>query len=134
MPGKPTAEEAEEVQKRFMGRRGIPNVGGAVDGTHCPLQPGSQEFMEDLHNYKGWYNHLCVALVHNIYMFMDAEVGRPSRMADSIATQLSYFYEQITKDKDGRLGKDGVLVSDGACGISNFIMVPYPGTILTNKQ
>ena len=41
MPGKPSAEEAEEIQKRFKGRRGIPNVGGAVDGTHCPFQPGS---------------------------------------------------------------------------------------------
>jgi hypothetical protein len=90
--------------------------------------------MEDFHNYKGWYSILCIALVNSFYMFVDAEVGRPGRMADSTATQLSYFYEQITKDREGWLGKDGVLVSDGACGISDFIMVPYPGTILTNKQ
>ena len=134
MPGKPTPEEAEEIQKRFKARRGIPDVGGAVDGTHCPFQPDSAEFMEDFHNYKGWYSLLCVALVNSFYMFMDAEVGRPGRMADSTATQLSYFYEQITIDREGWLGKNGVLVSDGACGISDFIMVPYPGTILTNKQ
>mmetsp|Transcript_26141 Transcript_26141/g.73206 ORF Transcript_26141/g.73206 Transcript_26141/m.73206 type:complete len:162 (-) Transcript_26141:86-571(-) len=83
---KPTLEEAQLNQDFFSHRRGIMNVGGAVNGTHVPWQPDDVEFAEHFHNYKGWYNILVVGLVNNHYMFMDAEVGRPGRMANSIAT------------------------------------------------
>ena len=131
---KPTQAELVEVQDRFCLRRGMGNVGAAVDGTHVPWQPDLEEYMEDYHNYKGWYSILCVACVNSFYMFVDAEVGRPGRMSDSTATQLSYFYNEMLKDSDSWLGPDGLLLSDGACGIGDFIMTPYPGTQLTNKQ
>eukprot|EP00873_Tetraselmis_striata_P028037 jgi/Tetstr1/448301/TSEL_035587.t1 len=76
MPGKPTPEQVRKVEERFACRRGIRNVGGAVDGTHVPWQPDCENYMEDLHNYKGWYSILVVAMVNSFYMFVDAEVGR----------------------------------------------------------
>jgi len=36
---KPTPEETVEVQRLFSTRRGLLNIGGAVDGTHVPWQP-----------------------------------------------------------------------------------------------
>jgi len=56
MPGKPTPEQVRKVEERFACRRGIRNVGGAVDGTHVPWQPDCEHYMEDFHNYKGWYS------------------------------------------------------------------------------
>ena len=97
----------------------------------CPWQPDNEVFMEDCHNYKGWYNILYLAVVNNFYMFVDAKLGRPGGMADSTVTQNSYFYAGMTEDQKGWLGEEGVLVNDEACGISRFIMVPYTGTNLT---
>ena len=134
MPGKPRPEELPKVQEQFKSRRGLMNVGGAVNGTHVPWQPDSEVSMEDFHNYKGWYSILCVAVVNSFYMFVDAEVGRPGRMSDSTATQNAAFFKGMTQDSEGWLGEHGILLSDGACGISSFIMTPYPGTLLTNKQ
>mmetsp|Transcript_28505 Transcript_28505/g.73209 ORF Transcript_28505/g.73209 Transcript_28505/m.73209 type:complete len:231 (-) Transcript_28505:104-796(-) len=84
--------------------------------------------MEDLHNYKGWYSILVVA------MFVVAEVGRPGRMSDSTATQLSSFYQGMFEDKEGWLGPGGLLISNGACGLCDFVMVPYPVWTMTDKQ
>eukprot|EP00951_Prasinocladus_malaysianus_P017943 scaffold142167_cov15-Prasinocladus_malaysianus.AAC.1 len=131
---KPTPEECLKNQEFFAARQGIENVGAAVDGSHIPFQPESLDYMEDFHNYKGWYSILIIALVNSQYLFMDAEVGRPGRMSDSTATQLSFFYNEMLVDHEAWLGPHGVMISDGACGINDFIMTPYPGTQLTNMQ
>ena len=85
-----------------------------MNGTHVPYQPSSQLFMEDYHNYKGWYSILVVAVVNSFYMSVDAEVGNPGRMSDSTATLASDFYENMRNDRDGWLGPNGLLISDGA--------------------
>jgi len=90
-----SVEECNTDQQRFAERRGIANVGGAVDGTHVPWAPESEEHMEQFRNYKGWYSILVVAAVNSFYMFVDADVGRPGRMSDSTATQLSHFYIDV---------------------------------------
>ena len=131
---KPTTEELVEVQRRFADRRGIANVGGAVDGTHVPYQPPSKVFMEDYHNYKGWYSILVVAVVNSFYMFVDAEVGNPGRMSDSTATLASDFYQNILNDREGWLGPTGLLISDGAFSAGDFVLTPFPGNNLNNRQ
>ena len=131
---KPTPEELVEVQRRFADRRHIANVGGAVDGTHVPFQPSSKVFMEDFHNYKGWYSILVVAVVNSFYMFVDAEVGHPGRMSDSTATLSSDFYHNFLQDREGWLGTNGMLISDGAFSAGDFVLTPYPGNALNNRQ
>ena len=131
---KPTPQECIRVQERFATRRGLLNIGGAVNGTHVPWAPESEDYMEQFHNYKGWYSILVVAVVNSFYMFVDAEVGRPGRMSDSTATQLSHFFNDMMRDSESWLGPHGMLLSDGACSNSDFILTPYPGTKLTNMQ
>jgi len=127
-------EEALLVQKGFEERRGIAHIGGAVDGTHVPWQPDTELFMEHFHNYKGWYSILVVAVVNSFYMFVDADVGRPGRMSDSTACQLSNFHHQISLDREKWLGPSGVLISDGAFGGADYILSPYPGVNLSAKE
>eukprot|EP00873_Tetraselmis_striata_P009068 jgi/Tetstr1/429332/TSEL_019250.t1 len=125
MPGKPTPEQVRKVEERFACWRSIRNVGGAVDGTHVPWQPDCEHYMEDFHNYKGWYSILVVA------MFVVAEVGRPGRMSDSTATQLSSFYQGMFEDKEGWLGPDSLLISDGACCLATPDLIPSTPTATT---
>jgi hypothetical protein len=122
----PLREEALESQKRFAMRRGILNVGLAVDGTHVPWAPDDADWMEEFHNYKGWYSVLCVAVVNSFYMFVDAEVGHPGRASDSHVTSISSFWEDIQANVEEWLGPNGMLISDGAFGLSDIVLTPYP--------
>ena len=55
-------------------------------------------------------------------------------MADSTATELSYFFKAMQEDREGWLGKDGLVISDGAFAGADWVLTPYPGKSLTNKQ
>jgi len=129
---KPTKEEALQVQERFAARRGIGNVGAAVNGTHVPWQPDSLEFMEDFHNYKGWYSILVVAVVNNFYMFVDSEVGNPGRMSDPMRE--SFFFQDMKRDREGWLGPNELMITDGAFSSGEFVLTPFPGTNLKNLK
>ena len=48
----PTPEEVALSQSRFARRRGILDVGLAIDGTHVPWKPDDGQWTEEFHNYK----------------------------------------------------------------------------------
>jgi hypothetical protein len=131
----PTAEEAALVNERFADRRGLGDVGLALDGTHVPWQPEDKAWKQEFHNYKGWYSVLCVFVVNSYYMFVSGEVGHPGRSGDSTVTKNSWFMEEIRKDPVKWLGKEnGLIVSDGGLGMDDLIITPYPLEGLTQKQ
>lgn len=107
----------------------------AAGQPDIPWQPDNEMYVEDFHNYKGWYSILVVELVNNHYMFAYAEVGRPNRISHSTATHVSYFNREMQRDNDLWLVSDGILIGDGGgCGMGDFITTLYPCRILTNKQ
>ena len=65
---------------------------------------------------------------------VDAEVGNPGRMSDSTTTLASDFYENMRNDREGWLGPNGLLISDGAFSAGDFVLTPFPGQQLNNRQ
>jgi hypothetical protein len=121
----PRPEGAVESQKRFAMRRGILNVGLAIDGTHVPWTPDDADWMEEFHSYKGWYNVLYVVVDYSFYMFADAGVGHPGRASDSHVTAVSALWEDIQANEEQRLVPNGIMISDGALGMSEIVLTPY---------
>jgi hypothetical protein len=72
---RPSKDEMDLIWKEFEKRRGISNVGTAVNGTHVPWKPDDARYREDFHNYKGWHSILVVAFVNSFYMFSGMEIG-----------------------------------------------------------
>jgi hypothetical protein len=119
-------EEISIIQKGFESRRGMSNVGLAIDGTHIPWRVADGLPREDFHNYKGWYSTLAVAFVDSTYRFQGASVGWAGRCADTTCTSMSGFFNALKQDPARFLGKYGCAVADGAWGVGEpFVLSPY---------
>jgi hypothetical protein len=66
MPGTPPSElRLQRIRMEFAKRRGIGQVGLAVDSTHLPYNGGP-----DYRNYKGWPSILAVAFVDSFFLLV----------------------------------------------------------------
>ena len=70
-------------------KRGFPHCGGAIDGTHIPIE-APQDSPSDYYNRKGWHSVILEAMVDDRANFTDIHVGYPGRVcrtAFAIPTQ-----------------------------------------------
>lgn len=66
----------------------IPNIIGAIDGTHLRVSPKRKEQVSYI-NRKGFYSVLVSAVCDYRGYFMSVDVGFPGKMADTRALKLS---------------------------------------------
>jgi hypothetical protein len=97
------------IWKEFEKKRGISNVGTAVNGIHVPWKPDDARYTEDLHNYKGWHSILVVAFVNSYYMFSGVEIGWAGRSCDTRVTTHCKYYKKLQKDPTKHLGAGGLV-------------------------
>ena len=63
-------------------KRGFPHCGGAIDGTHIPIE-APQDSPSDYYNRKGWHSVILQAMVDDRANFTDIHVGYPGRVHDA---------------------------------------------------
>lgn len=95
----PQGDEMERIVNGFENRWGYPQCGGAIDGSHIPIQ-GQLNFHTDYYNRKGWYSVIIQALVDHNYCFMDVNIGWPGSCHDARVFSNSSVY---TKGNNGSL-------------------------------
>lgn len=78
----PSAQETQEIISGFKDRAGFPQVVGAIDGCHIPIQ-APKSSPEDYVNRKGFHSILLQALVDCNYLFRDVCVGWPGKVHNS---------------------------------------------------
>ena len=116
-------------------KRGFPHCGGAIDGTHIPIE-APQESPTDYHNRKGWHSVILQALVDDIGNFLDICVGWPGRVHDPRVLHNSQLY---TKGERGDLFEDRtaiinatrvpvVVLGDPAYPLRPWLMKPFINT------
>ena len=131
MPDRPpTPEHLDRVRSIFAGRRGVPNVAMAVDGTHIPYKPKSAADKEKFRNYKGWYSILLVAYVNSLHLFVNPFVAGPGKNCDSGALKRCTFLERLSDPAQRLLwlGEDGLVAGDGGTSDEQGILLtPIPG-------
>ena len=99
----PTGRALTTVIKGFE-KRGFPQCGGALNGSHIPIEV-PQDSPSDYHNRKGWHSVTLQALVDDVGNFTDIKfcVGWPGKVHNTRVLQNSQLY---AKGERGHLFKE----------------------------
>ncbi|XP_039968728.1 protein ALP1-like [Bactrocera tryoni] len=88
----PKLEEALIIANEFEKKSCIPNIIGAIDGTHVPVLPPSDGFL-DFINRKGWPSIVMQGVVDNNYLFTDVSVKLPGSTHDATVFKESGLFK-----------------------------------------
>lgn len=138
----PTGSALTDVINGF-DRKGFPHCGGAIDGTHIPIE-APQESPADYHNRKGWHSVILQALVDDVGNFTDICVGWPGKVHDARVLNNSQLF---AKGERGDLFEDRtaiinatrvpvVVLGDPAYPLRPWLMKPFinTGTLSTEQR
>ena len=137
----PTGRVLSTVIKGFE-KRGFPQCGGALDGSHIPIEV-PQDSPSDYHNRKGWHSVILQALVDDVGNFTDICVGWPGKVHDARVLQNSQLY---AKGERGHLFEERTTIinatrvpvcvlGDPAYPLQPWLMKPFVNTgCLTDQQ
>ena len=87
----PNVAEAQAIAHRNSMKHQVPQVYGALDGTHIPILPPSDGY-RDYVNRKGWPSIVLQALVDDRYQIRDICVGSPGSAHDAAVFTMSNLY------------------------------------------
>ena len=99
----------------FRNKWGMPQCGGAIDGTHLPILAPA-EYHTDYFNRKGWHSIIMQAVVDHEYQFMDVMVGFPGSVHDARVFSHSSLFQR---------GLNGTLFPDLTDNISGVDIPIY---------
>ena len=87
----PDLGEAQEIADRNNRAHHVPQVFGALDGTHVPILPPAAGY-RDFVNRKGWPSIILQALVDDKLIFRDLCVGTPGSAHDAAVFASSWLF------------------------------------------
>ncbi|RVE67428.1 hypothetical protein OJAV_G00102880 [Oryzias javanicus] len=141
----PSTEDWRSIAEEFLQRWNFPNCCGAVDGKHIilkvPPNLGSQ-----LHNYKGPFSIVLLAVVDAFGRFRLIDVGDYGRTSDGGILANSTFGQALRCGKlnlppdcplpgaEHRGPLPHVFVADEAFPLRRNMMRPFPGRGLTRER
>lgn len=123
------------VKQGFQNRWGFPNCGGAIDGTHLPIELPHGEASTE---YYDWTHKISVSMQaicdHNL-RFLDVFCGLPGSIQDTRLMRMSRFYYQVTEFRtrlsgplfrcnDGRMLQE-YIIGDVGYPLMPWLIVPY---------
>jgi hypothetical protein len=117
----PRGERRKEVHEGFQKLLGIPNIIGAIDGTHIILANAPKNDPETFFNRKKQYSVQCQAIVDADGIFTDFLVGWPGSVHDARVYQNSDFL----KNRSDYIMGDDFILADSAYPISPFCITPF---------
>ena len=89
----PCGERHKQVHEGFRKIVNIPNIIGAIDGTHIILANAPGKDPEAFFNHKKQYSIQCQAIVDADGIFTDFLVGWPGSVHDAHVYRSSDFYK-----------------------------------------
>ena len=93
----PTGQTMQEVIEGFAlpeFRKRIPNIIGAIDRSHIPIQRPQIEYHQRYINRKGFHSIVLMAIVDDMEKFTYVYTGQPGSMHDSRVFKQSDFWEE----------------------------------------
>ena len=95
----PTRHRVTHIIRMFCEQTGLPNMVGAIDGTHIPLASKSQRGLTpmpcDFFQMKKFHNMLSQAVCNSKRIFWNFCVGQPGRKHDVAQFAWSGIYAQL---------------------------------------
>ena len=87
----PDVDEALEIAQRNYEAHKIPQIYGAIDGSHIPIRAPSDGY-RDYVNRKGWTSIVLQAVVDDRLMIRDICVGSPGCAHDAAVFATSHLF------------------------------------------
>ena len=132
-----TELEINEVTSGFKRIGSIPNVIGAIDGSHIPIK-APHLFSVDYFNRKGFYSIVLQAVVDYKKKFLDIYVGWPGSTHDSRVLINSRLYNKFNNQNNllPNYFNNKYILGDGGYPNLSWLIVPYKdiGRGLTQQQ
>ncbi|CAI7848839.1 unnamed protein product [Closterium sp. NIES-53] len=119
----PTAEEMAEMASDFKEVRGVPNVVGAIDGTHIEIR-GMENHRQEYYNRKPVYSTHLQVTCDSKGIVWDYTVGHPGSMHDQGIFQQSELHAHLER---GDLGPYQI-VGDAAYPLRSYCLTPVNAT------
>ncbi|KAK7148191.1 hypothetical protein R3I93_012495 [Phoxinus phoxinus] len=134
----PNVQEAQQIAQRNYEAQRIPQVYGAIDGTHIPIRAPSDGY-RDYVNRKGWTSIVLQAVVDDQLMIRDICVGSPGSAHDAAVFATSNLFRYPAKHPQESLEIEGVqvpllLAGDPAYPLLPWVMKGFSGPNLTEAQ
>lgn len=133
----PSGNRLCAVIRKFQQQQGLPQIGGAIDGTHIPIR-APVDHPDEYYNRKCFHSILLQAVVDSFGDFTDLCVGWPGRVHDARVFSNSSLYRNAERAgtcfPTGRsIEINGVmvpvmLVGDPAYPLFPWLMKPFPET------
>ena len=131
-----TESEINRIENGFKKLGKIPNVIGAIDGSHIPIKT-PHLFSVDYFNRKDFYSIVLQAVVDHKKKFLDICVGWPGSTHDSrILVNSSLYNEFNSQNNLAAIFFNKYILGDGGYPNLSWLMTPYKdiGRGLTQKQ
>jgi hypothetical protein len=132
-----TEVEVNEITSGFRTIGRIPNIIGAIDGSHIPIKV-SHLFPVDYFNRKGFYSIVLQAVVDHNKKFLDICSGWPGSTHDSRVLTNSNLYNKFNNQNNlvTTYFNNKYILGDGGYPNLGWLIVPYKdiGRGLTQQQ
>jgi len=136
-----TAAEVQTKINGFSERSKIPNIAGAVDGTHVPIRAPKTNH-EDYFNSKHFYSYILQGVVDSKGLFLSVSTGYPGSLHDARVLRLSQIFHaaendliltEPTVDVNGTIVRP-LIVGDSAYPLKPWLLCPFKDNGALNRE
>lgn len=121
----PKGEKAQETIKKFKERQGFPGVLGAIDGSHIPITPPSDQ-QTAYCNRKSYHSIILQAICDADYRFTDVFAGYAGSVHDARVFNNSHVGKKInTVPLELFPNTNTHILGDSAYKCTNYVLTPY---------
>lgn len=124
-------DDPEVVAEQFYRIARIPNVFGAIDGTHVLMHP-SNEDEPDFINRHQTHSFNCLVVAGADLRILYADCNNPGRLHDSNILRLSSLWRMNEVHRE-RPFPGAVLLGDSAYPCMDWLMTPFRGPVAGNE-
>ena len=122
---RPRGSQVDRIRRGFENIKGFPDVLGAIDGSHIPIKPPSQD-RDSYINRKKFSSLILQAVCDHNMFFLDCYCGWPGSVHDARVLRNSDLFVRIQSNSGDMFPMQGThILGDAAYPLNTWLLTPY---------